>query len=75
MFSVTGFNKAATMGRPTAEKYCKDWSKDMEARGKDLTMQLKTGKIDKANYNRKRSQINAEVKDLNGCIQKVNKIS
>ena len=73
MGSVNEFNKKAALGREAAKKYCKDWAAEIEARGKDLSEQLKANKIDKKVYNIKRSNLNVEIKDLNSCIEKANK--
>ena len=72
MGSIVEFNRYAAQGREAAQKYCRDWAVQIEAKGKELAEQLKTNKIDKKTYNMKRSVLNMEIKDLNSCIEKAN---
>ena len=74
MGSVMEFNKYAVQGKAAAELYCKNWAKELEVKGKELSEQLKAKKIDVKVYNIKRSVLNADTRDLNSCIEKVNKI-
>ena len=73
MHSITEFNKYASSGKQAAEKYCRDWATELDAKGKDLSEQYKLKKIDAKTYNQKRVFLNTETKDLNSCIEKVKK--
>jgi len=74
MGSIADFNRHAVQGKQSAEKYCKDWAGEIDKKSKDLTEQHKLGKIDTKTYNVRRVALNNEVKDLNNCIAKVNKV-
>ena len=71
MGSIAEFNKSAAMGKEAAQRYCKEWSAQIDAKSKELADQLKANKIDKKMYNIKRSNLNVEIKDLNSCIAKI----
>ena len=73
MGSIAEFNRRAATGRQSAEKYCKEWAVEIDAKSKDLAEQLTAKKIDKKTYNLRRVTLNNETKDLNSCISKVNK--
>jgi len=71
--SISEFNKHAALGRPAAERYCREWSKELDAKGKELSEQLKNKRIDARTYNIKRSYLNTQIKELNSCVEKVNR--
>jgi len=71
--SVSDFNRYAAQGRAAAEKYCKDWSRELDVKGKELSELLKNKQIDTKSYNMKRSLLNSDIRDLNSCIAKINK--
>ena len=74
MGSISDFNRHAAQGKQAAEKYCKDWAKEIEEKGKALSEQLKLNRIDAKTYNWQRVTLNNEIKDLNSCVAKVNKL-
>ena len=73
MGSISEFNKQAALGRAAAEKYCKDWSRELAVKGRHLSEQYKNRQIDMKAYNAKRSLLNEDIKDLNSCVEKINK--
>jgi len=73
MGSISEFNKQAALGRAAAEKYCKDWSKELAVKGQNLSEQYKNRQINMKTYNARRSLLNEDIKDLNSCVEKINK--
>ena len=71
--SIMGFNAAAKQGKSVAQKYCQAWQSELTVAGAELAAELVGKKIDKATYNRKREALNKQMKDLNECIQAVNR--
>lgn len=72
MGTIMEFNRHAAYGKASAEKYCKEWSMDLEKRSKELSDQLRVNRIDTKTYNQRRLAMNNETKDLNSCVQKIN---
>jgi hypothetical protein len=67
------FNKHAKNARTDAEKYCKLWKMDVDKRSKELNDLVRANKMDPKTFNQKRLALNNEVKDLNKCVDLLNK--
>ena len=71
--SISGYNMAARKGKDAAMKYCQSWQIEITAANATLTAEYAGKKISLATYNYKREQINRATRDLNDCIQSVNR--
>lgn len=73
MRSIAGYNEAAKRGKETAMKYCQQWQSDITRSGTDLAADYTNKKMDKTTYNIKREMLNKQTRDLNDCIQSINR--
>jgi hypothetical protein len=71
--SIIGYNEAAKRGKDAAMKYCQQWKMDITKESAALAVDLSSKKISVAAYNLKRDALNRSTKDLNECIQAINK--
>ena len=71
--SISGYNQAARMGKDAAMKYCQIWREELAAESAALTADLNNKKITPAMHNIKRESLNRRTKELNNCIQSLNK--
>ena len=71
--SISGYNLEAKKGKDAALKYCRAWQLEITSEGTKLASEFTGKKIDKITYNIKRDALNKQTKDLNECIQSINK--
>ena len=71
--SILGYNAAAKMGKTAALKYCQEWQTEVTKAGAMLAADYAGKKIDKPTYNYRRDNLNKQTKDLNECIQSINR--
>ena len=71
--SIMGYNAAAKNGKAAAVKYCQDWQNEVTKAGAALASDYAGKKIDKTLYNYRRENLNRQTKDLNECIQSINR--
>jgi len=71
--SISGYNTAAKQGKAAALKYCQAWQLELTKEGVELATNLTSKKIDKNTYNIKRESLNNKTKELNECIQAINR--
>jgi hypothetical protein len=71
--TISGYNIAARMGKAAAMKYCREWQAELTKLGLALASDLSSRKIDTKMYNLRRENLNKQTKDLNECIQSINR--
>lgn len=71
--SILGYNVAAKMGKAAAMKYCQEWQNEVTKAGAALAADYASKKIDRATYNYRRENLNKQTKELNECIQSINR--
>jgi len=71
--SIAGYNAAAKQGKEAAMKYCQTWQADLTKSSVQLAADFTSKKIDRNMYNMKRDALNKHTKDLNDCIQSINR--
>ena len=71
--SIHGYNQAVKHGKDAALKYCAMWKEELAEETAALTADLTSKKITVSMYNIKRESLNRRTKELNNCIQTLNK--
>ena len=73
--SILNFNTEAIRGgKAAAMQYCRQWQSEITTAGALLASEYAGKKIDAATYNSRMQMLNAQTKELNTCIQSVNKM-
>lgn len=73
LHSIMGYNAAAKKGKAAAMKYCQEWQLELTKAGAALASDLASKKIDRPIYNIRRERLNQHTKELNECIQSINR--